>query len=125
METTPTSNRNDLEANAARVVDDLAETVDRLRRLRDLGRADDAAETLADELRDEPLSVDKLVTYRVTLSTGGPASGVDFRSDGTAAAWYQDWFTPKVYAELADDVASELAETWYIGYDDDADGWAS
>jgi hypothetical protein len=41
----------------------------------------------SDELRGEPLAVDKLVTDSVTLGTGGPACGVGFKEHGTAA-WY-------------------------------------
>jgi hypothetical protein len=113
---------------ARAIAEELAETVERIRRLRQLanrGQApDEIAEPLEEQLREEPLAVDKIVTYRVTLGTGGPANGVDFRQDGTAAVWWQDWFTPKTFYELDSDVANELAGIWWVGDPETGEEWA-
>jgi hypothetical protein len=70
---------------------ELRQTVERLSSLRGLGdRAERAADELEKELLEQPFCIDRIVTYRVTLGTGGPATGVDFDQDGCGQAWYQD-----------------------------------
>jgi hypothetical protein len=106
---------------AKRVAADLENTVDRICRLRELNeRGDNAADQLEEELQERPLCADTEITVRVTLGTGGPASGVDFTENG-ARVWFQDWGTPRVYADLDRHTQDYLKETWYIGYDDNGE----
>lgn len=54
------------------------------------------------------LSIDTVVVKDVLLSTGGPASGIEFRLIDCGASyefqsaryWYQDWFTPRQYSPI-------------------------
>lgn len=67
------------------------------------------------------LSIDTIIIKDVLLSTGGPASGIEFRltDDGgsyefhSARYWYQDWFTPKQYSHIPDDIGERMFE--YLG----------
>ncbi len=114
-----------METDMGRVLRDeetaLAETINRLNRLDGLGRrAEAAAETMRDELRDRPLSIEKVRKIDVLLYTGGPAGGITFvydddrwgRSYVSAELWHQEWFTPKAYQSLDDDVGEALWNEW-------------
>ena len=57
-------------------------------------------EQLEEEMREEALSIEKVETMEVLLSTGGPASKIVFTKDGNASYQYQDWFKPWQKAEL-------------------------
>lgn len=110
----------DLAAHARRHAEDLDRTARRLEQLNTAAEWDKAEDVL-DELREQPLEVARIITYRVTLGTGGPAYGVDFHADGTAAAWHQDWFTERVYADLAPSTVDTLRDAWNIDLMDDED----
>lgn len=77
---------------------------------------DDERDELLEGMWTWPLCVDRLVTLRVTLGTGGPACGVDFVLDDNqlarASVWWQDWFTEREHVELDDDTAEFLFTTW-------------
>lgn len=96
--------------------DDLEKTVERIRRLRNLGRADEAAEEMEQELQEQPLCVERKVSYEVTLGTGGPACGVTWNDRGGCQAWWQDWFTGKTYVDIDDETAEVLAQHWGVDY---------
>ncbi len=65
-----------------------------------------------------PDAYDVGTVLRVLCYGGGPAGGVEFDvtregDDFTAArVWHQDWFEPKGYAPLDDDVAQVLWDYW-------------
>lgn len=113
-----------MQQHAERERNELAASFKRAARLDALGRADDAAEALRDEMRERVLSVEMRVTLDVVLYTGGPAGGVEFdvRQDGDtwelirARVWHQDWHTSRGYAELDDDTASALFDAWGLEY---------
>ena len=111
----------ELRTAARRSADDLAETVERIRRLADLGdRGESAGDQLRDELRERPLEITCPVRVEVLLYTGGPAGGVTFgceRRAGwldmtSARVWHQDWYTPREYVNLDDDTARTLWDAW-------------
>lgn len=58
---------------------------------------------------------------RVHCYGGGPAGGVEFKLNvedndwATAHTWHQEWFEPRVYAELDDDTAQFLWDWWGFG----------
>lgn len=114
-------------AEAQRLVADLAETVDHISRLRDLGeRGESAGDELADDLMSRPLCADVITRINVTLYTGGPAGGVEFEVDCmergggweyvSARAWHQEWFELKEYVPLDDAIGEELFERWGVEY---------
>lgn len=114
-------------AEAQRLVADLAETIDHIGRLRELGeRGESAGDELADGLTERPLCADIEVRINVTLYTGGPAGGVEFevgrpaRGEGweyvSARAWHQEWFELKEYVPLDDAIGEELFERWGVEY---------
>ena len=106
--------RDDLYLRAVALRDELDNEIQRYARLRDLGRADDAADALFVELTERPLCVERIVTYRVTLGTGGPACGVDFDDNMRGRVWWQDWGTPRVYADGSLENGGELASAWGV-----------
>lgn len=64
----------------------------------------DDVSTEAEETREDyeqgVLAFDKVTTYQVTMSTGGPADGYILHVDDdgyitSAEYWFQDWFQPK------------------------------
>lgn len=100
---------------------DLAERLEKeqrvLTKVRDrnslrLDRWDTIEESLDEEVLNGPLSIEKIVTYRITYGTGGPACGVDIDQLGNGKAWGQDWFTPKAYVDLDAETAQFLVETF-------------
>lgn len=104
----------------------LEQLVERATRLRNLGRADDAAEELEDEIRERPYGISLSTTIEVELYGGGPAGGIHFEvyrdspddpwEYGSARVWHQDWFQPKGWANLDDDVATYLWEAWGLAF---------
>lgn len=105
---------------ARRHATDLDAAVQAIDAMRSASHWDDEEEAL-DSLREQPLEIARVITYRVTLGTGGPSYGVDFHTDGTAAAWHQDWFTEKVYADLAPSTIDTLRDAWGIDLMDEED----
>lgn len=112
-----------MEERARKLRDRLESTIERVSRLRSLGdRGEEAGDTLAEQELDY-LSADIEITIDVTLYTGGPAGGVEFKCyrDGsyleldTARVWHQDWFKAKGYAPLDNDTAQCLWYTWGLG----------
>ncbi len=113
---------------AKNLLAELESDVARIERLEGLdGRADDAAQELRDRIREHPLEVSAKVTIEVLLGTGGPACGVTFDAEAgphgvyvplRGRVWWQDWFTPRVYANecLTDDIAEQLFEMWGCAY---------
>lgn len=69
------------------------------------------------------LSIDTVVVKDVLLSTGGPASGIEFRlidyGDSyefqNARYWYQDRFTPRQYSPIPNDIGERMFE--YFGFE--------
>lgn len=67
-----------------------------------------------------PLAIEALTTIRVTLGTGGPARGIDFKvTEGrygyemeSATFWHQDWFQPKGHVEMDESTALRLFYMW-------------
>lgn len=70
------------------------------------------------------LSIDTVVVKDVLLSTGGPASGIEFRlidyGDSyefqNARYWYQDWFTPRQYSPIPNDIGERMFEHFGFEY---------
>ena len=70
------------------------------------------------------LSIDTVVVKDVLLSTGGPASGIEFRLiDGgdsytfqSARYWYQEWFTPRQYSSIPDDIGEKMFQHFGFKY---------
>lgn len=113
------SERDELYENAKALARDLERQVEFLNRIIERNgyadeRWDDMEDRLREELEEYPLSVERIVTYRVTLGTGGPACGVDWHPNGNAQAWWQEWFTERVYADLDDEAAETLASSWCV-----------
>jgi hypothetical protein len=107
-------------AEAQRHRDHLREQVARVVKLQnrdDVDFDEAAAEELTTELREWVLSVDRIVTYRVTLGTGGPAYGVDFNESGVTV-WHQEWFQSKTHVEFGG-YGDQLRDIWGIWDDDD------
>lgn len=111
--------------HAHALADELSATVERLSRLEALGdRAERAAEQAADELAERTYGMTVLTTVHVELYGGGPAGGVEFTFLGkpswdslqSARAWHQDWFQPKGYWDLGDEVAGRLFDRWGVEY---------
>ena len=101
--------------------DDLAATVERIRRLTVLGdRGESAGDQLRDELCERPLEITCPVRVEVLLYTGGPAGGVTFECERgrfglemtSARVWHQDWYTGREYVDLDDDTAQALWDAW-------------
>lgn len=73
------------------------------------------------------LSIDTIVIKDVLLSTGGPASGIEFRlidygdSYGFQSAryWYQDWFTPRQYSPIQNDIGERMFDHFGFEYKQD------
>lgn len=117
---TETDPMEQLRREARRHATDLDAAVQAIDTMRDASHWDEEEDAL-DSLREQPLEIARVITYRVTLGTGGPAYGVDFHTDGTAAAWHQDWFTERVYADLAPSTVDTLRDAWGIDLMDDED----
>ena len=70
------------------------------------------------------LSIDTVVVKDVLLSTGGPASGIEFRLIDCGASyefqsaryWYQDWFTPRQYSPIPNDIGERMFEHFGFEY---------
>ena len=70
------------------------------------------------------LSIDTVVVKDVLLSTGGPASGIEFRlidcGDSyefqSARYWYQDWFTPRQYSPIPNYIGERMFEHFGFEY---------
>ena len=70
------------------------------------------------------LSIDTIVVKDVLLSTGGPAFGIEFRlfdcGDSyefqSARYWYQDWFTPRQYSPIPNDIGERMFEHFGFEY---------
>ena len=70
------------------------------------------------------LSIDTVVVKDVLLSTGGPASGIEFRLIDCGASyefqsaryWYQDWFTPRQYSPIPNDIGERMFEHFGFVY---------
>ena len=88
------------------------ELTDRLEDIRKSARYDPD-----DENYIEPLSIDRVVTYKVCLSWGGPADFFELDWDGEG--WigglyiYQDWFDGAT-RNITDEEAEEIAEAFGI-----------
>lgn len=73
---------------------------------------------------EEILSIDTVVVKDVLLSTGGPASGIEFRLiDGgdsyefqSARYWHQEWFTPRQYSPIPDDIGEKMFQHFGFEY---------
>lgn len=112
---------DDIRVEAERFAARLENEVSRLNRLAGLdGRADEAWQAMYDELAERPLSVDLVRRVDVLIGTGGPACGVTFDMHPCAygwamtagRVWWQDWGTPKMYADLDEDAAQTLFDLW-------------
>ena len=70
------------------------------------------------------LSIDTVVVKDVLLSTGGPASGIEFRLIDCGASyefqsaryWYQDWFSPRQYSPIPNDIGERMFEHFGFEY---------
>ena len=70
------------------------------------------------------LSIDTVVVKDVLLSTGGPAYGIEFRLIDCGASyefqsaryWYQDWFTPRQYSPIPNDIGERMFEHFGFEY---------
>ena len=102
------------------------DAIDGARRLASAYRGTVAAFQVTDQDEDsqeywdlpECAATDNII--RVHCQGGGPAGGVEFELDNNgswmaAHTWYQDWGTPKGYAELDEDTADFLFTHW--GFD--------
>jgi hypothetical protein len=110
---------------AQRLGDDLEHRLMQIAKLRDLGaRGENAAERLDDSLRESVLSADVEITIDVTLYTGGPAGGVEFKAERTkhgfemisARTWHQEWFETRSYAVLDPARAEDLFQLWGLEF---------
>ena len=105
--------KTELAAKAKNLAEELKGQIEEIGRVVD---DESAREQLLEELWTMPLAAERLITYRVTLGTGGPACGVDFRVDDEvlqyATVWWQDWFTERVHVELDEVTAEYLFEAW-------------
>lgn len=81
-------------------------------------------ETATEQINNHNYGAGVSFTVDVTLYGGGPAGGIEFECGRTryglemysARQWHQDWFEPKGWAALDDDVASYLWEAWGLEY---------
>lgn len=117
-----------MEERARRNRDDLEAMVQRLEKLRSLNHrnlcSDEALEEYEGELRDRPYGIGTTIIVEVELYGGGPAGGVHFHCDRgehgleliRAEVWHQDWFQPKGFSRLDDDVAEALFDLWGCEY---------
>jgi hypothetical protein len=115
-----------MEQEAADAERRISEQITLIERLRALGRADDAADELEDDLRSRPACISLSTTIEVELYGGGPAGGIHFDvyrdspdepwECSAARMWHQDWFQPKGFVTLDPDVASYLWELWGLEY---------
>lgn len=110
---------DEMRADAKRVAVELRKSAARLRTLQ--GKVDDRWEDIERELQEDVLSVERVITYRVTLGTGGPAYGVDIDRDGNARAWWQEWFTERVYVDIDEDTAEIIGAAWGVDFMRDED----
>lgn len=87
--------------------------------------ARDAQEKMRDDIYEHVLSVEKTIIKTYVLATGGPAYGVEVRYadyDGgreevdSVWFWYQDWFTPKGYYPVPDDMVDVVLDALGIEY---------
>lgn len=84
-------------------------------------------EKLMDSYDQGILSIDTIVIKDVLLSTGGPASGIEFHlidygdSYGFQSAryWYQDWFTPKQYSPIQNEIGERMFDHFGFEYKQD------
>lgn len=72
------------------------------------------------------LSIDNIVIRDILLSTGGPASGIEFLlfdcGDSyefrNARYWYQDWSTPKQYSYLPNGIGEKMFHFYGLAFKD-------
>lgn len=90
---------------------------------REAGKDDEdtrTAEEKREEFEESILCVDKRLTYRITLSTGGPADGFNLEVDPetheiiSAEYWYQDWFDGATRPITGDDLKAVEAIFGYL-----------
>lgn len=101
--------------------------IERIERVREMAERagnrfglDEELERLEQELQDAPYGIGVTITINVELYGGGPAGGVEFECEREryglswtrAHLWHQDWFQPKGYVKLDDDMADRLWAAW-------------
>lgn len=114
-----------MEQCAREHAESLAEDVRRLIAFEDAGKGDwKAVEEFREGLEQRNYGAGVKFTIEVTMYGGGPAGGIEFDCSegrwglecGSARVWHQDWFQPKGWADLDDDVAQRLWNMWGLEY---------
>lgn len=126
---------DDMIAEAKNHAESLEADLERLfqieRRNRDADEQwDHIVERCEENLRERCYGIDAKIVVTATLYGGGPAGGIDFHCTRErygleldyARVWHQDWFLPKGYADLDNDVAERLFQIWGIEYAGGFDG---
>ncbi len=121
-----------MEQGAQRSLDSLLEDLARLERITELrdtaerqgsglrSMLDEQAEQAREEMEQRTYGIETRVTLDVHLYGGGPAGGIEFEVDRgrwgwevtRARFWHQDWFQPRGYVNIDNDVADRLFELW-------------
>ncbi len=110
-----TDEQANLRVKAMRLRDDLERKARILQWMWNHGGDWDQSAAELEQQHLDALSVERIITYRVTIGTGGPACGVDYLGDESSGrVWWQEWFTEREYADLNTATSEALASSWRV-----------